>query len=102
MGVALDGSIVLAPRPQSREKVMTHPSIYVSDGEVLVTDLRSELVAQGMKAEYSTHEGYAQLVVNGKILVKKANESTRIDVEGPLCEDFYTVREVVAGQYVTL
>lgn len=46
--VALDGSIVLAPRSASSGL----PSVYVSDGEVLLTDLRSELIAQGMKAEY--------------------------------------------------
>jgi hypothetical protein len=46
--VALDGSIVLAPRPTNS----SHPAIYLSDGEVLLTDLRSELIAQGMKAEY--------------------------------------------------
>lgn len=50
--VALDGSIVLAPRTISRDSAMNHPSIYVSDGEVLVTNLRSELIAQGMKVEY--------------------------------------------------
>lgn len=46
--VAVDGSIVLAPRSTPSAK----PSIYVSDGEVLLTDLRAELIAQGMKAEY--------------------------------------------------
>ena len=46
--VALDGSIVLAPKKRSTQQ----PSIYVSDGEVLLTDLRAELIAQGMKAEY--------------------------------------------------
>lgn len=50
--VAADGSIVLAPRPLSKESAMKHPSVYVSDGEVLLTDLRAELIAQGMKAEY--------------------------------------------------
>ena len=46
--VLLDGSVVLAPRTSSPSQ----PSIYLSDGEVLLTDLLSKLVAQGMKAEY--------------------------------------------------
>lgn len=50
--VASDGSIVLAPRALSKEIAMKHRPVYVSDGEVLLTDLRSELIAQGMKAEY--------------------------------------------------
>jgi hypothetical protein len=96
--VALDGSIVLAPRRSSD----TTPSIYVSDGDVLLTDLRAELIAQGMKAEYSAHSGYSKLLVNGKIVVKKEQDGGRMNVEGPLCEDFYIVRSVVCGQYITL
>lgn len=46
--VAADGSIVLAPRPKSSST----PSVYISDGEVLLTDVRAEMIAQGMKAEY--------------------------------------------------
>lgn len=97
--VALDGSIVLAPRKKRPSNQM---SLYLSDGEVLLTDLRTDLIAQGMKAEYSTHSGYARLVVNGKVIVKKNKESGRIHVEGPLCEDFFTVRTIVCGQYVIL
>lgn len=97
--VALDGSIVLAPRKKQPSNQM---SLYLSDGEVLLTDLRTDLIAQGMKAEYSTHSGYARLVVNGKVIVKKDKESGRIHVEGPLCEDFFTVRTVVCGQFVIL
>jgi cleavage and polyadenylation specificity factor subunit 2 len=118
--VALDGSIVLAPRSTSSSQ----PPIYISDGEVLLTDLRTELLAQGMKAEYryvllvlpfvnclnshfitrnfSAHAGYSQLVVNGKVVVKKDKDSGRIGVEGPLCEDFFSVRSIVCGQYVAL
>ena len=97
--VALDGSIVLAPRCKSTDD---SPQIYLSDGEVLLTDLRTELIAVGLKAEYSTHQGYSQLVVNHKIIVRKASDSGVFEVEGPLCEDFYTVRSFVCGEFVTL
>lgn len=129
--VALDGSIVIAPKniysnstvsmSSIFEQERRRPPVYVSDGEVLLTDLRTELIAQhGMKAEYSAQSGYSQLIVNGRIIVKKwadaavgggggANANTnnnntpgKIDVEGPLCEDFFTVRSVVCNQYVTL
>lgn len=50
----------------------------------------------------SARAGYSQLVVNGKVIVKKDQDTGKIDVEGPLCEDFFTVRSVVCGQYVTL
>jgi len=91
--VALDGSIVLAPRVGSNDD---SPKIYLSDGDILLTDLRSEMIAAGMKAEYRAN----QLVINGKIIVKKEGDS--LEVEGPLCEDFYKVRSAVCGQFITL
>ena len=97
--VAADGSIVLAPRSDVEGRV---PTVYVSDGDVLLTDLRLELTAQGMKAAYSAHSGYTKLVVNEKIVVRKDNDSGQIHVEGPLCEDFYSVRRIVCGQFVNL
>ena len=48
--VASDGKIVLAPRLLSENS--RQPNVMLSDGDVLLTDLRSEVIAQGMKAEY--------------------------------------------------
>jgi len=98
--VAADGSIVLAPRLALKHA--RRPNIMLSDGEVLLTDLRSEIIAQGIKAEYSAHTGYSQLILNGKIIVRKDQASGKILVEGPLCQDFFTVRSIVCGQYATL
>jgi hypothetical protein len=52
--VALDGSIVLAPRAVTSTswKDIQRPCLYLSDGDVLLTNLRAELIAQGMKADY--------------------------------------------------
>jgi cleavage and polyadenylation specificity factor subunit 2 len=100
--VAQDGSIVLAPRPDSKVNQALQPNILVSNGEVLLTDLRAEMIAEGMKADYKARKGYAQLIVNGKVVVKKDLESGKIGVEGPLCEDFYKVRSIVCGQFVIL
>jgi hypothetical protein len=103
--VALDGSIVLAPQLPSDLDEKKKPSIYLSDGEILLTDLRTELIALGMKAEYSAHTGYSQLLINGKIVLKKEQNQDsvgRMHIEGPLCEDFYTVRSILSGQFVVL
>merc|ERR1712238_125668 len=84
--VALDGSIVLAPRGNGNNHnnatksksyantLFSKPPVYISDGDVLLTDLRTELI------------------VNGRVIVKKVSSSGKIEVEGPLCEDFFTVR----------
>lgn len=48
---AVDGSFVLAPRLQQNN---TNPSsLMLSTREVLLTDLRAEVIALGMKAEYA-------------------------------------------------
>lgn len=97
---AVDGSIVLAPR--RHQSTLNQPSLMLSTKEVLLTDLRAEVTALGMKAEYGALSGYSQLVVNGKVIVRKDNATGKLHVEGPLCSDFYTVRSVVCGQYVTI
>ena len=66
--VALDRSVVLAPRVGSNDN---SPKIYLSDGDILLTDLRSEMIAGGMKAEYRAN----QLVIIGNITVKKDGDS---------------------------
>lgn len=94
---AIDGSLVLAPTV-SRKK---SPTIHLSDGEVLLTDLRTELIATaGMKAEYKGGTGFSQLLVNNRIVVRK--EGSRFLIEGPLCADFYTVRSIVTAQFLAL
>ncbi|KAL7541835.1 hypothetical protein ACHAXR_011246 [Thalassiosira sp. AJA248-18] len=98
---AVDGSIVLAPR-QQKMMSLKQPSLMLSTREVLLTDLRAEVTALGMKAQYGALSGYSQLIVNGKIFVRKDNATGKLDVEGPLCDDFYTVRSVVCSQYVTI
>jgi len=47
---AVDGSIVLAPR--RHQTTLKQPSLMLSTREVLLTDLRAEVTALGMKAEY--------------------------------------------------
>ena len=48
--VAADGAIVLAPRAASAD--LKEKNIMLSDGDVYLTDLRSEIIALGLKAEY--------------------------------------------------
>ena len=97
----LDGSLALAPTVNALQKKTT--PVYLSAGDVLLTDLRAELIAKGFKADYSTHkQGYSQLLVNGRITVRKNQSGGRMQVEGPLCEDFFAVRTMVCQQYVVL
>lgn len=47
---AVDGSVVLAPR--AHKSTLKQPSLMLSTREVLLTDLRAEVIGLGMKAEY--------------------------------------------------
>ena len=47
---SVDGSVVLAPCRQ--QSTLKQPSLMISTREVLLTDLRAEVTALGMKAEY--------------------------------------------------
>jgi Cleavage and polyadenylation factor 2 C-terminal len=96
--VALDGSTVLAPVSFCESGQF----VYLSDGEVFLLDLRSDLIASGMKAEYSSRAGYTQLLVNGKVVVRKYSESALIEVDGPLCQDFFSVRSLVCALFSAL
>lgn len=96
--VAVDGSTVLSPLPLSESGQF----FYLSDGEVFLLDLRSDLIASGMKAEYSSHAGHTKLVVNGKVVVKRYSESALIEVDGPICQDFFVVRSLVCGLFSAL
>ena len=49
---AVDGSVVLAPR-YGKKNTLSQPSLMLSTREVLLTDLRAEVTALGMKAEYA-------------------------------------------------
>jgi hypothetical protein len=94
----LDGSIVLAPK-RSTSKL---PAVYVSEGEVQLTTVAEELTIHGLKPVYSSHDRYTQLIVNGIVVVRKMNDTGKINVEGPLCELFFDVRKLVLQKYVIL
>jgi len=94
----LDGSIVLAPKKSSSKL----PAVYVSEGDVQLTTVAEELTIHGLKPVYSSHDKYTQLVVNGIVVIKKMNDTGKINVEGPLCELFFDVRRLVLQKYVIL
>ena len=100
------GMHVLAPRPllpdsDTYKDALRTKNVMISDGDILLTDLRSDIIAQGLKAEYSTHVGYQQLIVNSKIVLRR-RDGGRIQIEGPLCEDFFSVRRILCSHYITL
>jgi len=100
-----EGNLVFAPKLASLSgDQLNKPTVMLSNGDVLLTDLRSEFLDREMKAEYSVNveENFQSLVVNGSIVIKRDGKTGHLTVEGPLCEDWFTCRAVLYGQYVML
>ena len=64
-------------------------------GDVKLSELKAELSKRGISAEFSA----GSLVCAGSVLVKRTDDDSGLVLEGPLSEDFYTVRSVLYGQY---
>jgi cleavage and polyadenylation specificity factor subunit 2 len=65
-------------------------------GNVQLSDVVQPLAAVGVSVEWQPG---GALLCNGAVVVRKQGDEGTLVVEGPLCGDYYTVREVVYGQY---
>mmetsp|Transcript_7944 Transcript_7944/g.15974 ORF Transcript_7944/g.15974 Transcript_7944/m.15974 type:complete len:960 (-) Transcript_7944:58-2937(-) len=102
-----EGNLVFAPKlatSSSSKDALNKPTVMLSNGDVLLTDLRSEFLDREMKAEYSVNaeEDFQSLLVNGSIVIRRDGKTGHLTVEGPLCEDWFTCRAVLYSQYVML
>jgi cleavage and polyadenylation specificity factor subunit 2 len=64
-------------------------------GDVKLTEVRRALESRGLRAEFAA----GCLVCDGRIVVRRRPESGALEVEGPLGERFYAVRDCVYAQY---
>jgi len=63
---------------------------------VRLSDLRLALGQAGIGAEFRS----GRLVcAGGRVTVRRADAGGELLLEGPLCEDYYAVRDVVYRQY---
>ena len=70
------------------------PAVFVSFGEVQLTQLSSAFKKAGMATSFAA----AKLTVNDSIEVTKDKDG-QIKIEGPLSEDYFAVRNVVYKQF---
>ena len=64
-------------------------------GDLKLSALRKALGEHGISAEFSG----GMLVCQSHIIVRTGGSDGRILLEGPLCPDFYSIRDVVYLQY---
>ena len=64
-------------------------------GDVKLSELKAALTKKGISADFSA----GSLICAGSILVRRTDDDSGLVLEGPLSDDFYTVRSILYGEY---
>ena len=77
--------------PASLEMISPGPSVMI--GDVKLSELRRlmAMTLSSIKAEFTTS---GDLICNGKVLIKKDQSSGELCLEGPLCKEYYQIRNL--------
>jgi hypothetical protein len=70
-----------------------HGGIFI--GDVKLSEVKQALTAVGVPSEFRG----GRLVVGGSLVVRRDGPEGQLLMEGPLCEDYFKVRDVVYSQY---
>lgn len=70
-----------------------HGGIFI--GSVQLSEVKSALAKAGFVSEFRA----GKLVIGGMLVVKRDGPEGQLVLEGPLCDDYFKVRDVVYGQY---
>eukprot|EP00878_Enallax_costatus_P028137 GHUV01030353.1.p1 GENE.GHUV01030353.1~~GHUV01030353.1.p1 ORF type:complete len:224 (-),score=80.42 GHUV01030353.1:252-923(-) len=71
-----------------------HGGIFI--GSVQLSEVKTALAKAGFVSEFSAAR---RLVVAGSLVVSSDGPKGQLVMEGPLCDDYFRVRDVVYGQY---
>ncbi|WIA39617.1 hypothetical protein OEZ86_005699 [Tetradesmus obliquus] len=71
-----------------------HGGIFI--GDVKLSEVKQALAAVGVPSEFRPG---GRLVVGGSLVVRRDGPKGQLLMEGPLCEDYFKVRDVVYSQY---
>lgn len=71
-----------------------HGGIFI--GDVKLSEVKQALAAAGVPSEF---RGGGRLVVGGSLTVRRDGPEGQLVMEGPLCDDYFKVRDVVYSQY---
>ncbi len=93
-GTRLSAAVISAAKEDDGGWGRGHPAVFVSFGDVQLTQLSTSLRRAGMSVSFAA----ARIVVNDKVIVSKDKDG-KLNLEGPLGDDFFAVRRVVYNQY---
>jgi hypothetical protein len=71
-----------------------HGGIFI--GNVKLSEVKQALASVGISSEF---RGGGRLVVGSSLVVRRDGAEGQLLMEGPLCEDYFRVRDVVYGLY---
>lgn len=77
--------------PASLATIPSGPSIII--GDVKLSELR-RLIALTLSSITAEFTSSGDLICNGKVLVKKDQSSGELYIEGPLCKEYYQIRNL--------
>ena len=71
-GKKVDDALVLEPKcfEEDSNEDLRKKTVMLSEGDILLSNMRVQLRALGMKTEYKAHEDEEQLIVNNSIVVR--------------------------------
>lgn len=85
--------------PTSLSKIPPGPSTMI--GDIKLSELR-RLLSISHSSIRSEFTSSGDLICNGKILVKKDQSSGELYIEGPLCKEYYQIRNLLYKSVITV
>ncbi|EDV21733.1 uncharacterized protein TRIADDRAFT_30006 [Trichoplax adhaerens] len=88
-------AVVPILEPLLQSEIPGHKSVFINDPRL--SDLKQTLTKAGIQAEFVG----GVIVCNDKIAVRRT-ETGKITLEGAICNDYYTVRDILYQQYAII
>jgi len=91
---------VLHPLSDDEDTPQRTP-VFLRVGDIVLPALKAQLIEAGISAQFKGDMRGGKLICNGSVVVKKT-ENNRVLIEGPLCDDYFTVRSVIYSQFTVI
>lgn len=92
-GLGPSGSSAASTAVEAERAVGDHGGIFI--GDVKLSNLNQALAKAGLPSQFVA----GRLLVKGSLLVSRQGDDGQLMVEGPLCDDYFKVRDVVYSLY---
>lgn len=99
-GPAAEGPAASATADPAAEDLGVIPAVTGDHGGIFIGSVQLSQVKVALtKAGFVTEFGKGRLVIAGSLVVSSDGPKGQLVLEGPLCDDYFRVRDVVYSQY---